>query len=286
MDPFVGWFQEEQEGPALRTWCKIWETNAHEMSQLLEQQNQQLQLQQLQGGGNKFNNGANLTARDRDSIQLLLQQFGGLRNNHNNNSNNGNGNNSSGNNSSNNSIDSSNTNNSTNNDSSSTPATTPGGDGSGGGNTNSTTNIAGGKMPSHERPSYYNPSRRKIGRIVDNKASTYNLNKHMDKLISKYKGCPWRLPDCTYGRGVVGLHQEIDQFYKYVLPTPTEHAIRNEVVHRIEAVVHSIWPSALVEIFGSFRTGLFLPTSDIDLVVLGKYSVIFVLIVLREVTRR
>lgn len=278
MDPFVGWFQEEQEGPALRTWCKIWETNAHEMSQLLEQQNQQLQLQQLQGGGNKFNNGANLTARDRDSIQLLLQQFGGLRNNHNNNSNNGNGNgnNSSGNNSSNNSIDSSNTNNSTNNDSSSTPATTPGGDGSGGGgNTNSTTNIAGGKMPSHERPSYYNPSRRKIGRIVDNKASTYNLNKHMDKLISKYKGCPWRLPDCTYGRGVVGLHQEIDQFYKYVLPTPTEHAIRNEVVHRIEAVVHSIWPSALVEIFGSFRTGLFLPTSDIDLVVLGKYSVIF-----------
>ncbi|XP_061387572.1 non-canonical poly(A) RNA polymerase protein Trf4-1-like [Musca vetustissima] len=262
MDPFVGWFQEEQEGPALRTWCKIWETNAHEMSQLLEQQNQQLQLQSLQGGGNKFNNGANLTARDRDSIQLLLQQFGGLRNNNNsnnhnnNNSNNGNGNNSSGNNSSNTSLDSN-----TNNDNSSTPATTPGG-GEG----------AGSKMPSHERPSYYNPSRRKIGRIVDNKASTYNLNKHMDKLISKYKGCPWRVPDCNYGRGVLGLHQEIEQFYKYVLPTPTEHAIRNEVVHRIEAVVHSIWPSAVVEIFGSFRTGLFLPTSDIDLVVLGLWD--------------
>lgn len=280
MDPFVGWFQEEQEGPSLSTWVKIWETNAHEMSQLLEQQNQQLQLQSLPGGGNKFNNGANLTPRERDySIQqLLLQHFGGLRNNHNNNNNsnnNGGGgsNNSSGNNSSNTSIDSN-----TNNDSS-TPATTPGGgDGGGGGggggvNTNTNTaNIAGGKMPSHERPSYYNPSRRKIGRIVDNKASTYNLNKHMDKLISKYKGCPWRVPDCNYGRGILGLHQEIEQFYQYVLPTPTEHAIRHEVVHRIEAVVHSIWPSAIVEIFGSFRTGLFLPTSDIDLVVLGEFG--------------
>ncbi|KAI8128202.1 hypothetical protein FF38_03866 [Lucilia cuprina] len=279
MDPFVGWFQEEQEGPALLTWCKIWETNAHEMSQLLEQQNQQLQLQQLQGGGNKFNNGANLTARDRDSIQLLLQQFGGLRNNNNNNhnssNNNNNGNNSSGNTSSNNSLDSTTTTN-TNNDSH-TPAnnTTQGGGGGGGGgdgtNTTTTTTLTG-KMPSHERPSYYNPSRRKIGRIVDNKASTYNFNKHMDKLISKYKGCPWRVPDFNYCRGVLGLHQEIEQFYNYVLPTPTEHAIRNEVVHRIEAVVHSIWPSALVEIFGSFRTGLFLPTSDIDLVVLGLWD--------------
>lgn len=276
MDPFVGWFQEEQEGPAFLTWCKIWETNAHEMSQLLEQQNQQLQLQQLQGGGNKFNNGANLSARDRDSIQLLLQQFGGLRNNnnnHNNTSNNNNGNNSSGNTSSNNSLDSTTTTN-TNNDSH-TPANATQGGGGGGGNgdgTNTTTTTTlTGKMPSHERPSYYNPSRRKIGRIVDNKASTYNFNKHMDKLISKYKGCPWRIHDFSYCRGVLGLHQEIEQFYNYVLPTPTEHAIRNEVVHRIEAVVHSIWPSALVEIFGSFRTGLFLPTSDIDLVVLGKF---------------
>lgn len=260
MDPFVGWFQEEQEGPALRTWCKIWETNAHEMSQLLEQQNQQLQQQQLQGG-NKLNNGA-LSARDRDSIQLLLQFGGNLRHNlNNNNGNNGNGNsnNSSGNTSSNNSIDST-----SNNDSSHshTPATTPG--------EPTTLNT---KMPSHERTSYYNPSRRKIGRIVDNKASTYNLNKHMNNLISKYKGCPWRVPDFGYGRGVVGLHQEIEQFYNYVLPTPTEHAIRNEVVQRIEAVVHSIWPSALVEIFGSFRTGLFLPTSDIDLVVIGNFFI-------------
>ncbi|XP_036224501.2 non-canonical poly(A) RNA polymerase protein Trf4-1 [Bactrocera oleae] len=257
MDPFVGWFQEEQEGPALRTWCKIWETNAHDMSQLLEQQSQQ--LQQLQSVGNGKLNGT-LSARDRDSLQLLLQQVGngGLRNSiYNNNNNNGSSGTNSGNTSSNNSIDS------TSNNDCITPATTPV---IGGGDNNST------KMPSHDRPSYYNPSRRKIGRIVDNKASTFNVNKYMGKLVIKYKGCPWRVPGFEYGRGVIGLHQEIEQFYNYVLPTPTEHAIRNEVVQRIEAVVHSIWPKAIVEIFGSFRTGLFLPTSDIDLVVLGLWE--------------
>lgn len=32
----------------------------------------------------------------------------------------------------------------------------------------------------------------------------------------------------------------------------------------------ALWPQARVEVFGSFRTGLYLPTSDIDLVVIGE----------------
>lgn len=104
---------------------------------------------------------------------------------------------------------------------------------------------------------------------MDNKPSTLNLNKHAE-MIAKYGGCPWRVRDYQYGEGIIGLHEEIEHFYQYVMPTACEHAIRNEVVKRIEAVVHSIWPQAVVEIFGSFRTGLFLPTSDIDLVVLGE----------------
>lgn len=59
------------------------------------------------------------------------------------------------------------------------------------------------------------------------------------------------------------LHQEIDQFYAHMIPTPTEHATRVEVVARIETAVLSLWPQARVEVFGSFRTGLYLPTSDI-----------------------
>lgn len=53
-------------------------------------------------------------------------------------------------------------------------------------------------------------------------------------------------------------------------PTEAEHQIRAEVVTRIEKIILSKWSEAKVEIFGSYRTGLYLPTSDIDLVVIGE----------------
>jgi non-canonical poly(A) RNA polymerase PAPD5/7 len=57
-----------------------------------------------------------------------------------------------------------------------------------------------------------------------------------------------------------------------MIPTPVEHTLRIEVVSRIEQIVLKLWPTARVEVFGSFRTGLYLPTSDIDLVVIGRWE--------------
>ncbi|XP_051858781.1 non-canonical poly(A) RNA polymerase protein Trf4-1-like isoform X2 [Drosophila albomicans] len=37
-------------------------------------------------------------------------------------------------------------------------------------------------------------------------------------------------------------------------------------------MVHNLWPMAVVEIFGSFRTGLLLPNSDIDIVIIGLWE--------------
>lgn len=65
------------------------------------------------------------------------------------------------------------------------------------------------------------------------------------------------------------LHEEIEQFYAHMVPTQTEHALRVQVVARIEQIVLNLWPAARVEMFGSFRTGLYLPTSDI-----GKLTVV------------
>ncbi|MEQ2234152.1 Terminal nucleotidyltransferase 4A, partial [Ilyodon furcidens] len=48
--------------------------------------------------------------------------------------------------------------------------------------------------------------------------------------------------------------------------------MRLEVVDRIKGVIQDLWPSAEVQVFGSFSTGLYLPTSDIDLVVFGKWE--------------
>ncbi|XP_062477053.1 terminal nucleotidyltransferase 4B [Pezoporus occidentalis] len=70
----------------------------------------------------------------------------------------------------------------------------------------------------------------------------------------------------------LSLHEEIIDFYKYMSPRPEEERMRMEVVNRIENVIKELWPNADVQIFGSFKTGLYLPTSDIDLVVFGKWE--------------
>lgn len=71
------------------------------------------------------------------------------------------------------------------------------------------------------------------------------------------------------------LHEEIEQFYRYMSPTDTEHLVRGHAVRRISDAVRRLWSHARVEVFGSYRTGLYLPTSDIDLVVIGKKSFSF-----------
>uniref|UniRef100_A0A3Q2ZRY8 Terminal nucleotidyltransferase 4A n=1 Tax=Kryptolebias marmoratus TaxID=37003 RepID=A0A3Q2ZRY8_KRYMA len=55
-------------------------------------------------------------------------------------------------------------------------------------------------------------------------------------------------------------------------PRPEEAAMRKEVVTRIKRIITELWPKADVQIFGSFSTGLYLPTSDIDLVVFGSWE--------------
>lgn len=56
------------------------------------------------------------------------------------------------------------------------------------------------------------------------------------------------------------LHDEIIEFYNYMSPKKCEHELRLKVVHKIENAIHELWPQAKVEVFGSFRTGLYLPT--------------------------
>ncbi|CAH2283627.1 terminal nucleotidyltransferase 4A isoform X1 [Pelobates cultripes] len=124
----------------------------------------------------------------------------------------------------------------------------------------------------------YHPSRRKR----ENKASTYGMNYLLSedrggmnwldcKPHSTFaSGTPWKTKN--YSPDLKGLHEEIVDFYDFMSPRPEEAAMRSDVVKRIEIVIKELWPSADVQIFGSFSTGLYLPTSDIDLVVFGKWE--------------
>lgn len=49
---------------------------------------------------------------------------------------------------------------------------------------------------------YYNPSRRKS----DNRASTYGMNYNHDALVGVHGGCPWRIPNKQYSKGVIGYN--------------------------------------------------------------------------------
>lgn len=63
------------------------------------------------------------------------------------------------------------------------------------------------------------------------------------------------------------LHQEIVQFVNFVSPTEEERYARHCIVERVREVVEKLWPGATLQVFGSFHTQLYLPSSDIDLVV-------------------
>ncbi|XP_013392395.1 non-canonical poly(A) RNA polymerase PAPD5-like [Lingula anatina] len=107
----------------------------------------------------------------------------------------------------------------------------------------------------------------------DNKASTFGLNHSSNtQLLDNGHLTPWIPRGRNYSPGVIGLHEEIIDLYQYMLPRREEHYMRQDVVRRIEKVIKDLWPQAKVEIFGSFRTSFYLPTSDIDLVVLGKWD--------------
>lgn len=93
----------------------------------------------------------------------------------------------------------------------------------------------------------------------------------------------WKLREYEFNS--LGLHDEILDFCKYISPRPSEEAMRNEVVQRVRNVIQNKWPEVMVEVFGSFNTGLYLPTSDIDIVVLGKWPVIPLFAVESELRR-
>lgn len=66
------------------------------------------------------------------------------------------------------------------------------------------------------------------------------------------------------------MHKEICDFFSYVRPRKFEQAVREDLIRRVGAVIASLYPDCEVRCFGSFASGLYLPTADMDLVCLSR----------------
>ena len=66
------------------------------------------------------------------------------------------------------------------------------------------------------------------------------------------------------------LHKEICDFYEFVRPQKFEQTVRQELLTRLQNVVSSHIPNCNVHSFGSFAAGLYLPTADMDVVVISS----------------
>jgi len=105
--------------------------------------------------------------------------------------------------------------------------------------TNSSTNPNQSSVSSNSSQTHNKRFRR------ENPASTYNFDDNQH-LVSKHKGTPWRQLRDRYEPGIIGLHQEIEDFYEYMKPRPEEHYMREDVVKRITKVVGDVWRDAKV----------------------------------------
>lgn len=68
------------------------------------------------------------------------------------------------------------------------------------------------------------------------------------------------------------LHEEIMDFVVFMSPSPDELALRSSLVREMTALVASLWDGATLATFGSHETQMFLPNSDIDMVIFGTPS--------------
>ncbi|KAH6778431.1 Nucleotidyltransferase family protein [Perilla frutescens var. hirtella] len=80
----------------------------------------------------------------------------------------------------------------------------------------------------------------------------------------------WFRANSRFKSPMLRLHKEILDFCDFLSPTPEELESRTAAINSVFDVINYIWPNAVAEVFGSFKTGLYLPSSDVDVVIIGS----------------
>ena len=103
----------------------------------------------------------------------------------------------------------------------------------------------------------------------------YNKNNNYRR-NGRYNRIPWiRKRSYEEKQSVMEkLDAEIKDFFEYIQSTDAEKKMRQYVIEKLKLIVKEIWPEASIHVYGSFPLDLYLPVSDIDIVINGgnKYT--------------
>lgn len=77
---------------------------------------------------------------------------------------------------------------------------------------------------------------------------------------------PWLAARPQGSRAEDWLHNEILDFHDFVKPRDFEKQVRDDLVRRMDQALRIEFPNLHMRAFGSFASGLYLPTADMDLV--------------------
>jgi len=83
---------------------------------------------------------------------------------------------------------------------------------------------------------------------------------------------PWIKPDsiCHKLNGMLKLHYEILDFYDFIQLNKEEKELRENTFKDIKNIIEKKFSEYICKLYGSYRTGLSLPDSDIDILILSK----------------
>lgn len=116
--------------------------------------------------------------------------------------------------------------------------------------------MSQGDSPQSEEQAYIS--------FYDNKDEATFLGKNI------HQPQPWFRPEdyASTLKPPERLHQEVEALVKYLSPTEKEIELREFLFQQVKKAARYLWPKSNAHIFGSFSTQLFLPSSDIDVVVI------------------
>ncbi|CAK7223579.1 hypothetical protein SBRCBS47491_005256 [Sporothrix bragantina] len=90
----------------------------------------------------------------------------------------------------------------------------------------------------------------------------------MWQVKAREPSCPWVLDDLDADTSHMGvwLHKEIMDFYTFISPRSYEQTLRQALLDDLDNTVRKRFPNGRIHCFGSFMSGLYLPTGDMDIV--------------------